>query len=160
MRARMHGSLALVIGLLSSSAGCDQAPPARNGLSGWPPGEPVEVGGCRFLLSQANLWHSTEWHLEVKLSAEGSGPKAAYCGYSVQAVTQAGTALTDAASGGSKVGPGETRDHHGQAREASETGMSSGPAEDAWVYVELSEGRWPLATTTGVHVTPDRVRPP
>lgn len=155
-----RASLLLAVGLASGLAGCDAAPPARSGLAGWPPGEPVEVGGCRFLLSQASLWHSSEWHLEVTLSAEGSGPEAVYCGYSVQAVTQPGTALTKAASGGSKVGPGEVREHQGHAREAAETGMSSGPAEDAWVYVELSEGRWPLATSKGVHVTPERVRPP
>lgn len=160
MSPRIRASLVLALGLAAGLAGCDGAPPARSGLAGWPPGEAVEVGACRFLLSQANLWHSSEWHLEVKLSAEGMGSEAAYCGYSVQAVTQPGTALTKAASGGGKVGPGEVRDHQGHAREAAETGMSSGPAEDAWVYVELSEGRWPLATSKGVHVTPDRVRPP
>jgi len=155
----MRAPLALVIGLLSILAGCDRAPPPRDGLSGWPPGEPVEVGGCRFLLSQASLWHETEWHLEVKLSAERTGTEAAHCGYSAQAVTSVGTALTKAVSGGGKLGPGELRDLVGNAREAAETGLSSGPAEGAWVYVELSEGRWPLATSKGVHATPDRARP-
>jgi hypothetical protein len=155
-----RASFAFVLGLGSSLAACDRAPPARDGLSGWPPGDPVEVGACRFLLSQANLWHSTEWHLEVKLSAEGIGAEAAHCGYSVQAVTLHGSVLTGAATGRSKLGPGEVREHLALAREANETGTSSGSAEGAWVYVELSEGRWPMATSKGVHVSPDRVRPP
>lgn len=160
MSRPLRASLALVLGLGSSLAACDRAPPPREGLPGWPPGEAVEVGACRFLLSQANLWHATEWHLEVKLSAERSGSEAAYCGYSIQAVTQPGTALTRAATGGGKLGPGEVREHMALAREAAETGLSSGPAEGAWVYVELAEGRWPMANTKGVHVSPDRVRPP
>ncbi len=158
---RRHGAwlgpgLGLVLGLL----GCDREPPPKAGLEGWPAGEAIEVGACLFVLSQATLWHSSEWHLEVRLSVEGIGTQAEHCGYSVQAVTQPGTALTRVASGGSSVAPGQVREIMAQAREAAETGLSSGPAEDAWVYVAVSEGRWPLATTREAFVTPGRERPP
>lgn len=160
MAARVHGWVFLAVAAAVGPLGCDRAPPPRATLSGWPPGEPVEIGGCRFLLSEANMWHSSEWHLDVKLSVEGIGTEPVHCGFSVQAMTAASTALTVAATGSGKLSPGEVREHQGHAREIDETGMSSGPAEDAWVYVELAEGRWPMATTRGVVVTPQRVRPP
>lgn len=155
-----RASLALVLGLGAGLAGCDRGPPPRDGLSGWPPGEPVDVGSCRFLLSQADVWHSTEWHHEVKLSAQNVGAEAVHCGYSVQVVTASGVVLTRATSGGDELRPDETREFQANGREANETGMSSGQAEGEWVYVELSQGRWPRATTKAVHVTPERVRPP
>lgn len=139
---------------------CDQAPPPRSSLLGWPPGEPIEIGGCRFVLGKADMWHSTEWHLEVEVSVEGIGAETTYCSFSLRAMTSSDSPLTTAATGSGKLGSGEVRPFQGQAREVDETGMSTGAAEGAWVYAELAEGRWPLATTRGVTVSPGRVRPP
>ncbi|MCA9704697.1 MAG: sterol desaturase family protein [Myxococcales bacterium] len=74
---RAPSMLALLLPLAASLGplACDQAP-ARSTLSGWPPGEPVRAGACEFLLQSAALYHSTEWHLEVKVEARNTGPEA------------------------------------------------------------------------------------
>lgn len=150
----------LVAWLAVGCVGCDPKVPPRDTLRGWPPGEPLVVGSCALLLHQASLWHSTEWHLEVEVSAENTGSEAVYCGASAQALTGSDAPLTDAGKGGGETKPGESRRMKILAREADVTGMSTGAAEGAWVYVELSQGRWPSATTQGVRVDPERVRPP
>lgn len=155
-----------LIAFVASSAlglgapGCDGGGPARSTLEGWPPGEPLEAGACRFRLTSATLYHSTEWHLGVEIEAENTGSEAVKCGFSAQAMTSVDTPLTDAAKGSGMLPPTEGWSKRGQAREADTTGLSKGPAEGAWVYIEVSEGRWPLAETTGVQITPERIRPP
>ena len=142
------------------ASGCDGDVPSRNTLSGWPPGEPAVAGACSFVLTRANLYHSTEWHLDVEIAGQNTGPEEVKCGFSARAVTSSNTPLTDAAKGSNTLPPGESFTKEAASREADVTGLSSGAEEDAWVYVELSEGTWPMAKTTGVHVSPDRTRPP
>lgn len=146
--------------LVASSLGCDADAPPRDTLNGWPPGEPAVAGSCSFILTQANLYHSTEWHLDLKLTGTNTGNEEVKCGFSAQAVTSSNTPLTGAAKGSETLPPGEGFTKEASSREADMTGLSSGAEEGAWVYVELSEGSWPMAKTTGVHVTPDRIRPP
>jgi len=158
-RSFTRGAWLLVAALASSATACDQIP-ARGTLQGWPPGEPVVVGACTFFLKRASLYHSTEWHLDVEVGAANTGVESAYCGFSAQALNQSDVPLTDAAKGGRELPPSEEMVESSIAREANVTGSSSGRAEGAWVYVELSEGHWPVATRSGVIVTPERVRPP
>ena len=138
---------------------CDRVP-ARNTLGVWPPGEPVLAGSCEFLLQRAAVYHSTEWHLEVEVVARNAGRKSAYCAFSAQLMTSSDTVLTDAAQASGDLEPKQEWTREAASREANETGMSTGQAEGAWVYVKLSDGHWPLQTTTGVVVSPERVRPP
>ena len=148
--------------LLAASLGplaCDEVP-ARSILSGWPPGEPVRAGACEFLLQSAALYHSTEWHLEVKVEARNTGPEAVRCAFSARAMTSSDTALTKAAEQSGELAPGDGWVHEAASREVNETGMSSGGAEGAWVYVELTEGHWPMDTSARVSVEPERTRPP
>jgi len=145
----------MVLGL----GACDRTP-AKASLNGWPPGEPVVAGNCEFLLKTATLYHSTEWHLDVEVLAANVGTEKAYCSYSARAMTVSDTALTDQAKNGSDLGADEEEVSAAAAEEANVTGISSGAAEDAWVYVELSEGYWPMDTSVGVSVFPERIRPP
>lgn len=154
----MHGPLALVLAAGVVIA-CDAKPPSRDSVDGWPPGQPVQVGSCSFVLNRAHLWHSTQWQLEVDVTSENVGAEAVHCGAAVRATTDLDV-LTEVGKGGGKRQPGVSEKFTLRAREADLTGMSTGPAEGAWVYVELSQGRWPMADTVGVHVSPERVRPP
>lgn len=151
-------ALALALGLVVTAA-CDAKPPPRDSVNGWPPGEPVQVGSCSFVLNRAHLWHSTQWQLEVDITAENVGTEAVQCGAAVRAATELDV-LTEVGKGGGKRQPGVSEMFTVRAREADLTGMSTGAGEGAWVYVELSQGRWPMADTVGVHVSPERVRPP
>lgn len=152
------GGLVLAVSLVVP-LGCDDAP-AKSTLLGWPPGEAVEVGTCRFLLKKAEIYHSSEWHLEAEVYAENTGTESLYCSYSARLMTASDTPLTDAAKAGTELGPDEDWAREAMSREANMTGMSSGAAEGAWVYVELGAGRWPMGDRTGVHVDPERIRPP
>ncbi len=138
---------------------CDRTP-SKGSINGWPPGEPVVAGNCEFLLKKATLYHSTEWHLDVEVLSANVGTEKTYCSFSAQAMTASDTSLTDAAKSGSDLGAEEEIVSAASAREANVTGISSGPAEDAWVYVELSDGYWPMDTSVGVYVHPERIRPP
>lgn len=151
---------ALAVASFALASGCDGDAPPRDGLHGWPPGEPAVAGACSFVLTRANLYHSTEWHLDVEITGENTGNEEVTCGFSARAVTSSNSSLTDAAKGSASLPPGERFTKEAGSREADVTGLSSGAEEGAWVYVELSEGSWPMAKTTGVHVSPDRVRPP
>lgn len=155
-------TLRLCVLLLVAGAGagaCDQVP-ARATLSGWPPGEPTNTGSCEFLLKKATVYHSSEWHLDVEIVARNTGLESVYCSFEAQTMTSSDTALTDAAKGSGDLGPDEEIVREASAREANVTGLSTGSSEDAWVYVKLAEGHWPMDTSTGVIVTPERIRPP
>ncbi|MEX1366824.1 MAG: hypothetical protein AB1Z98_27100 [Nannocystaceae bacterium] len=156
----MRSPLRLGLLVLLVTHGCDGSARARSTLAGWPPGEPVVAGTCSFVLVQADLYHSTEWHLDVEIRGENIGAEAARCSFSARAMTSSDTKLTDAAKGGQELAPGEGFVREVSSRETDTTGMSSGAQEGAWVYVELQQGRWPMAKTTAVQVTPQRVRPP
>lgn len=145
--------------LSMGAVACDHVP-ERSTLGGWPPGEPVLASACEFLLQRAAIYHSTEWHLEVKVVARNTGRKPAHCAFSARLMTSSDTVLTDPAEASGELEPEQEWTREAASREANETGMSKGQAEGAWVYVKLSEGHWPLQTSTGVVVSPERVRPP
>lgn len=156
---RAISSIVALVLLGSGAAACDKVP-AKGTLNGWPPGEPTVAGTCEFRLERAVVYHSSEWHLEVEVEADNVGPKSAYCAFAAQLVTAQNTALTRVAKNGGETKPEDGWLKEASSRETNETGMSTGAAEGAWVYVELSEGHWPMDTSVGVYVTPERVRPP
>ncbi|MCH9687905.1 MAG: hypothetical protein K0V04_41125 [Deltaproteobacteria bacterium] len=132
----------------------------RDTLQGWASSEPVTVGQCRFTLGDVRLWHSNAWNMEADVYIDNTGIEEARCSLSLQTMTEASTALTDAADASRALAPDEQWEQTIVAREASVTGLSGGAAQGAWVYAKLGQGRWPMADTTGVHVSPERVRPP
>ncbi len=139
--------------------GCDDLP-TRNSVHNWPTVSPIQTGSCQYSLKDARLWHTTEWHLEVEVRAVNIGVEEAYCSFSARAMTSSNTALTDKVKAGEDLAPNAEWERISHAREASTTGLSHGAAEGAWVYMELSDGYWPIATTAPVQVEPDRVRRP
>jgi hypothetical protein len=141
------------------ACGCGKPPP-RAALDGWPLEQELDVGACRFRMTSASLFHSTEWHLHIDVHLENLGPEKRRCEIDVRAVTAGGNVLTDAATAGLELEPGASIDLTKSATEANMTGFSGGPAEDAWLYVQLTDGRWPIGTTKKVHATPRRDRPP
>lgn len=141
-------------------AGCDSGVPDKSTINGWPPGEPLTAGFCEFLLTKATLYHSDAWHLEVEVSAANTEVKGRTCGFSARAVSASGEVLTEAAAYSAKVTPGATWIHTARAREANRTGLSNGRTDGVWIYLEASDGSWPMAETTGVYVNPEFLRPP
>lgn len=147
----------LLVWVLVSACG---KPPPRAALEGWPIEQELDVGACRFRLASAALFHSTHWQLMIDVHLENVGPEKQRCEIDVRGVTAGGNELTDSATAGVELQPGESMDVSKTAKEANMTGFSGGAAEDAWLYVQLTEGRWPIGTTKKVHATPARVRPP
>ncbi len=146
--------------LALSTVACDDNGAPKNTLNGWPPGEPVVAGNCEFYLKKATFYHSNEFHLDVEILGTNTGTKKVYCGFAARVMTSSDTELTDAAKGGADVPPEEERTWEAHGREANVTGISTGPAEGAWVYVKLSEGHWPMDTSVAVYANPERIRPP
>ncbi|MEM7153484.1 MAG: hypothetical protein AAF799_11625 [Myxococcota bacterium] len=157
---RSRWLLAFTLGCTSALASCDGSIPSRSTVSPWPTGEAIEAGSCRFVLTRADLYHSSSWNLEVEITATNEGPERTKCGFSAQTATSSDTALTNAASISGSLGPNESWTRMAYSREANLTGMSSGSADGAWALIEVSEGTWPLGETTTVRVTPQRTRPP
>lgn len=150
----------LALSFALGSPACDEAP-ARHSLRSWPPGEPMQMGACEFLLERGAIYHSTEWHLEVELRARNTGTESTHCAFSAQLVSSSNTELTRTAKASGDLPPQDEWVREAAAREANETGMSKGSAEGAWIYVELSEGQWPISNSVGVAVEdPERIRPP
>jgi hypothetical protein len=144
--------------MLAVLAGCGGAPP-RSSLSGWIIEESYDVGPCRFRRGELWLYHTSEFNLRIQLAIDNIGSEPAHCAFDMQAVNAAGKAVTDAASGAVDLAPQEGLDLTASATEANLTGISSGGADDAWIYVKLTHGYPVIGETRELHATPSRDLP-
>jgi hypothetical protein len=149
----------MLVVALGAGVGCGKTPP-RQSLQGWILEESREVGPCWFRMDHAWLYHSSEWHLQTDVVLQNTGAENARCGFDMRAVSASGEAITHDVSEAVELPPGESRNISKTAIEANLTGIVGSASEDAWVYVRLTHGYWPIGESVELHATPARDRPP